>query len=255
MDVRCEKCQTEYELDEARLKPGGVTVKCTNCGHMFKIRKRTITNVGVTSPAGSPGASGGPAGPSGGAAGMTMPSGLVGHGAAAARARTGSSKPLQPPAPVNRPRGDSMLDDDARGFKAQINHRVRTVAVLHDIREALLDDAVHGPVDQGRHAPSFPCDMEFDVDTRAPDPVDEFVEVGDPIVRNDAARLIDETECDIQIGERAAADVFDVLDHVACCVTVGVERAASVNSGTLAAEGAAGVYLSLGGDCSRRRLR
>ncbi len=47
MDVRCEKCQTEYELDEARLKPGGVTVKCTNCGHMFKIRKRTNTNVGV----------------------------------------------------------------------------------------------------------------------------------------------------------------------------------------------------------------
>ena len=43
MDVRCEKCQTEYELDESRLKPGGVTVKCTNCGHMFKIRKRTPT--------------------------------------------------------------------------------------------------------------------------------------------------------------------------------------------------------------------
>jgi predicted Zn finger-like uncharacterized protein len=47
MDVRCEKCQTEYELDEARLKPGGVTVKCTNCGHMFRIRKRTITSVGT----------------------------------------------------------------------------------------------------------------------------------------------------------------------------------------------------------------
>ena len=47
MDVRCEKCQTEYELDESRLKPGGVTVKCTNCGHMFKIRKRTPTNVGI----------------------------------------------------------------------------------------------------------------------------------------------------------------------------------------------------------------
>ena len=47
MDVRCEKCQTEYELDESRLKPGGVTVKCTNCGHMFKIRKRTTTNVGL----------------------------------------------------------------------------------------------------------------------------------------------------------------------------------------------------------------
>src|SRR3569623_1660632 len=47
MDVRCEKCGTEYELDESRLKPGGATVKCTNCGHMFKIRKRTPTNVGL----------------------------------------------------------------------------------------------------------------------------------------------------------------------------------------------------------------
>jgi predicted Zn finger-like uncharacterized protein len=59
MDVRCEKCQTEYELDESRLKPGGVTVKCTNCGHMFKIRKRANTNVGVpavtaTAPDGRP---------------------------------------------------------------------------------------------------------------------------------------------------------------------------------------------------------
>ncbi len=51
MDVRCEKCQTEYELDEARLKPGGVTVKCTHCGHMFKIRKRANTNVGAPPPA------------------------------------------------------------------------------------------------------------------------------------------------------------------------------------------------------------
>jgi predicted Zn finger-like uncharacterized protein len=108
MDVRCEKCQTEYELDEARLKPGGVTVKCTNCGHMFKIRKRAITNVGITLP---PGASGGAAGASGGAAGTTMPSGLVGHGAAAVRTRTSSSRPFPP---VSRPRADSMLDDDAR---------------------------------------------------------------------------------------------------------------------------------------------
>src|SRR5262245_7958979 len=40
MDVRCEKCQTEYELDESKLKPGGVTVKCTTCGYMFKVRGR-----------------------------------------------------------------------------------------------------------------------------------------------------------------------------------------------------------------------
>jgi predicted Zn finger-like uncharacterized protein len=47
MDIRCEKCQTEYELDESRLKAGAVTVKCTHCGHMFKIRKRSATNVGA----------------------------------------------------------------------------------------------------------------------------------------------------------------------------------------------------------------
>src|SRR5687768_13902699 len=47
MDVRCEQCGTEYELDETRLKPGGVTVKCTSCGHMFKIRKRASTNLGM----------------------------------------------------------------------------------------------------------------------------------------------------------------------------------------------------------------
>ena len=77
MDVRCEKCQTEYELDEARLKPGGVTVKCTNCGHMFKIRKRSITNVGAP-PAGEQ------------------------------RARTSSSKPPNKPAPPPEVAG---LDD------------------------------------------------------------------------------------------------------------------------------------------------
>ncbi|MCW5804783.1 MAG: zinc-ribbon domain-containing protein [Deltaproteobacteria bacterium] len=86
MDVRCEKCQTEYELDEARLKPGGVTVKCTNCGHMFKIRKRSNTNVGAPA-AIDPAAA-----------------------AAAQRSRPVSSRP--PPAPYVPPtRADSILDE------------------------------------------------------------------------------------------------------------------------------------------------
>src|SRR5215813_1971477 len=85
MDVRCEKCQTEYELDEARLKPGGVTVKCTNCGHMFKIRKRTITNVGMSS-------SGRPQ------------SGPIG--------RPPPSPKL--PSVITRPRGESLLEDEMR---------------------------------------------------------------------------------------------------------------------------------------------
>lgn len=93
MDVRCEKCQTEYELDEARLKPGGVTVKCTTCGHTFKIRKRTITNVGA------PPVARGPDGPDG------------------TRSQTSTSRqPLTGGAPgaagtPGKGRGDALLDD------------------------------------------------------------------------------------------------------------------------------------------------
>src|SRR5512144_693163 len=99
MDVRCEKCQTEYELDEARLKPGGVTVKCTNCGHMFKIRKRTITNVG------------------------TPPIARDGNGNELVRPRRSSSKQplggiapggLGPMGPMDKSRQDPLFDEDAR---------------------------------------------------------------------------------------------------------------------------------------------
>ena len=47
MDVRCENCHVEYELPDSKLKRGGVTVKCVECGHMFKIRKRAATNPGA----------------------------------------------------------------------------------------------------------------------------------------------------------------------------------------------------------------
>src|SRR5512143_591516 len=42
MDVRCEKCHTEYELDESKVTEAGVTVKCTSCGNLFKIRRRSV---------------------------------------------------------------------------------------------------------------------------------------------------------------------------------------------------------------------
>ncbi len=38
MDVRCERCTTEYEFDDALVSARGTTVKCTTCGHKFKIR-------------------------------------------------------------------------------------------------------------------------------------------------------------------------------------------------------------------------
>ena len=37
MDVICERCATEYEFDDALLSERGTTVKCTSCGHQFKI--------------------------------------------------------------------------------------------------------------------------------------------------------------------------------------------------------------------------
>jgi predicted Zn finger-like uncharacterized protein len=40
MDVRCEKCGTEYELEDERVTDKGVTVKCTQCGHLFRVRRR-----------------------------------------------------------------------------------------------------------------------------------------------------------------------------------------------------------------------
>src|SRR5262245_38061602 len=37
MDVRCSRCATEYELDDALISERGNTVKCTNCGFQFTI--------------------------------------------------------------------------------------------------------------------------------------------------------------------------------------------------------------------------
>jgi len=37
MDVTCSRCGTEYEFDETLVSDRGTTVKCTNCGHLFKV--------------------------------------------------------------------------------------------------------------------------------------------------------------------------------------------------------------------------
>ncbi len=40
MDVRCERCATVYEFDDGQVGPAGVTVKCAQCGHLFKVRRK-----------------------------------------------------------------------------------------------------------------------------------------------------------------------------------------------------------------------
>ncbi len=37
MEVQCERCQTEYDFDDALVSERGTTVKCTHCGHQFRI--------------------------------------------------------------------------------------------------------------------------------------------------------------------------------------------------------------------------
>ncbi len=40
MDVSCPQCKTEYEFEDARIPDDGLTVKCTQCGHVFRMKKR-----------------------------------------------------------------------------------------------------------------------------------------------------------------------------------------------------------------------
>ena len=37
MDVRCNRCGTDYEFDDDLISDRGTTVQCTNCGYQFKI--------------------------------------------------------------------------------------------------------------------------------------------------------------------------------------------------------------------------
>ncbi|MFO0547644.1 MAG: zinc-ribbon domain-containing protein [Polyangiaceae bacterium] len=39
MDVTCERCNTEYEFDDALVSEQGTSVRCTQCGHRFKVRR------------------------------------------------------------------------------------------------------------------------------------------------------------------------------------------------------------------------
>jgi predicted Zn finger-like uncharacterized protein len=42
MDVSCPRCRTEYELEDSRVPEEGVTVKCTQCAHVFRVKKKAL---------------------------------------------------------------------------------------------------------------------------------------------------------------------------------------------------------------------
>lgn len=39
MEVTCDRCGAEYEFEETLISVGGTTVKCTACGHLFKVHR------------------------------------------------------------------------------------------------------------------------------------------------------------------------------------------------------------------------
>lgn len=51
MDVKCENCSTEYEFDDSKVTAAGITVKCTHCGHLFRVSRRTEAADPPASPA------------------------------------------------------------------------------------------------------------------------------------------------------------------------------------------------------------
>jgi predicted Zn finger-like uncharacterized protein len=51
MDVRCDKCQARYRIDDARVGPSGLTMRCGKCGNTFKVTKDSAAGASAPPPA------------------------------------------------------------------------------------------------------------------------------------------------------------------------------------------------------------
>ena len=50
MDVRCERCQTEYQVEDANVSDLGTEVQCSDCGHLFVVKRPNgVTNQTIAS--------------------------------------------------------------------------------------------------------------------------------------------------------------------------------------------------------------
>ncbi|MBN2362310.1 MAG: zinc-ribbon domain-containing protein [Deltaproteobacteria bacterium] len=48
MRVRCDKCQAEYNVDDSRIPPQGVTIKCPKCQHSFVVHPAAVPLPGAS---------------------------------------------------------------------------------------------------------------------------------------------------------------------------------------------------------------
>ena len=53
MDVRCDKCQARYRIDDARVGPNGLAMRCGKCGNTFKVTKESAAAASAPPPAAS----------------------------------------------------------------------------------------------------------------------------------------------------------------------------------------------------------
>ncbi len=42
MDVRCERCRAQYVFDDEKVTEAGITIQCSKCGHLFKVKKKAL---------------------------------------------------------------------------------------------------------------------------------------------------------------------------------------------------------------------
>jgi predicted Zn finger-like uncharacterized protein len=47
MDVRCERCQTEYEVEDSIVSDLGTEVQCSDCGHQFTVKRPPTSAVAL----------------------------------------------------------------------------------------------------------------------------------------------------------------------------------------------------------------
>ena len=62
MDVRCDRCETEYELEDGSVSESGTSVQCTTCGHRFIVARSPASppQVSMPTPVGGTHADAGP---------------------------------------------------------------------------------------------------------------------------------------------------------------------------------------------------
>ena len=112
MEVRCEKCQARYRVDDARIGPQGLTMRCGKCQTTFKVVRSAPAAEAAAMPA-KPA----PAPPGRSAAQTTM---MFAAPASGASAPTPVARPAPPPAPpaqapVAKPAAPVPAADEAAG--------------------------------------------------------------------------------------------------------------------------------------------